>query len=122
MKCKLSKCRAHSMKESEFCFSHNPDSKGRHLQAASKGGSNSVSIGEKKLDHLSLNTPESIVVLLEDTINRIRITREDGTMDLRTAKAIGYLSSQIIKAIEVSDVNERLELVERIIFERKKYS
>ena len=40
-------------------------------------------------------------------------------MDVKTANCIGFLCGHLIKAIEVSDLAIRLEMVERVILERK---
>ena len=119
MKCEKSNCNAHAIKGSKYCFTHDPNSKEKHIEAAKKGGLAVRDIGNVKLESLSLTRPEDTVALLEDTINRVRVTRDDGTMDLKTANCIGYLVGQLLKAIEVTDIASRLEIVERIIIERK---
>lgn len=119
MKCNIDGCGAHAMKASEYCFTHNPTTRDQHLIAAVKGGSVTNDKVNLKLEPLSLSKPEETIILLEDTINRVRCTREDGTMDLKTANCIGYLAGQILKAIEIADIDSRLAVVERVILERK---
>ncbi|MFC1615783.1 hypothetical protein ACFL21_01470 [Patescibacteria group bacterium] len=119
MNCKKENCNAHAMKESAFCFMHNPETKEKHLEATSKGGAVTNDAGSVPLKPMSLKTPKDAVVLLEDTINRVRKTHEDGTMDLKVANCIGYLVGQLIKSIEISDIASQLEVIERVILERK---
>jgi len=112
-------CGANAMSNSKYCFTHNPIMKTQHLQAAAKGGQVSTDVGNQLLPQICMKQIPDVVVLLEDTINRVRTTKEDGSMDVKVANCIGYLSGQLIKAIEVSDIATRLEIVERVIFERK---
>lgn len=118
MNCKSENCNAYAMKSSEYCFTHNPKSKKKHLESASKGGL-ATNKGIIRLEDIDINKPSQIVSLLEDTINRVRLTHDDGSMDLKTANCIGYLANVAIKAIEIADINSRLEFVERVILERK---
>lgn len=112
-------CEAFAMKNNDFCFTHNPEVKEQHLKAAAKGGTATRDIGNILLPEIQINQPADVVVLLQQTINKVRAVRQDGTMDIRTANCIGYLAGQLIKAIEVSDLESRLGLIEQVIFERK---
>lgn len=123
MKCsfqtKEGTCESYAMKSSNYCFTHNPDAKERHLEAASKGGAVSRDLGSISLTKVPLKQITHVIDLLEDTINKVRVVKEDATMDIRVANCVGYLAGQLMKAIELSDLESRLEVVERIIFERK---
>lgn len=123
MKCKYKSdkgnCEAFATKHSEYCFIHDPSNKQRHLEAASKGGLVSRDLGNTILPPLALTQPLEVINLLQDTLNRVRIVKKDGSMDIRVANCIGYLAGQLLKAIEISDLASRLEIVERVILERK---
>ena len=69
---------------------------------------------------LKIKQPGDVVVLLEDTINKVRKLEPDGTMDTKTANCIGYLSGQIIKAIEVAELSERVEMIEKVLLSRSR--
>jgi hypothetical protein len=112
-------CGANAINNSQYCFTHDPTMKQKHLKAAAKGGQSSGDVGGELLPQIPIKRIPDVVVMLEDTLNRVRITKDDGSMDIRVANCIGYLSGQLIKAIEVSDIATRLEIVERVIFERK---
>ena len=60
---------------------------------------------------------KEILDLLADTINRVRSNH----MPPRTANTIGYLTNVMIKALEISQIDDRLKEVERIVLERNPY-
>jgi len=109
-----SQCGANAMKESQFCFSHNPDTqKEKHL-ATVKGGENSRAV-ELSLPPMSLQEPKEVVSLLGDTINGVR----SGGIPPNIANTVGYLAGHLIKAMEVANLAGRLEMVESVLIERK---
>lgn len=120
MKCKFIKdnetlCNASSMENSSYCYLHNPDiPEEDKLNAQSRGGkANKIKIIEP-LSSIKLTTSNEVVLLLEDTINRVR----SGEMDLKVANCIGYLSGHLIKAFEVTQLHQRIELIEKVVLSR----
>ena len=119
MKCNFIKenneqCEANAMKNSEFCFTHNPDTQELRQAAVSLGGKTP----KKNYDPLppvEINNGKDVVNLLVTTINEVRA----GTIELRVANCIGYLSGHLIKAFEVGDITEKLELINSLIIQRK---
>lgn len=119
MQCQFTKsdgeqCRAKSMAEATFCFSHNPESREDKHLAVVKGGLNSRNL-ELNLPTLDLKTPQQVIKLLEDTINRVR----EGGVPPNIANTVGYLAGHLLKAIEISNLDKRIEMVESILIERK---
>ena len=119
MQCKFIKqdnnqCEANSMQENEFCFTHNPETKEAKHQAVIKGG-NSPKKNYNPLTPVEISDSRSVVKLLATTINEVR----QGEIDLRVANCIGYLAGHLIKALEVSEIESRMETIERVILERK---
>ena len=104
------KCQANAMKESQFCFSHNPDMEEERKSAVSRGGS-SPRRNYKPLPPVKIESTKDIVNLISTTISEIRA----GSIELRVANCIGYLSGHLIKAFEVSSLEERLTKLEEII-------
>jgi hypothetical protein len=49
------------------------------------------------LPKIRLKKPNDIVILLADTINRVRL----GEMDIKTANCLGALSGQMIRAMDL---------------------
>ena len=125
MKCEFikdngEKCEAHAIKDSEFCYFHNPDiSDEEKRQAQSNGGKTKALTLKDPLPELVLAKPEDAVLLIADTISRVRA----GTLDIRTANCLGFLADKLFKALEVAKLNDRVEIIERVILEKrtKKY-
>jgi len=109
-------CGAFTMTGSEFCYLHNPAiSDTEKKLAQTKGGANrALTIGEP-LPPVRLTTPSDAVMLIADTINRVRA----GQLDVRIANCIGVLSGHFIKALELSQLKDKVELIDRIILEKR---
>lgn len=108
-------CNANAMKGVKYCYLHNPDiPEEDKFNAQSNGGkANKIKIYEP-LEPIKVKTPSDVVSLLEDTINRVR----SGEMDLKVANCIGYLSGHITKALEIAELEKRLDAVERAVISR----
>lgn len=121
MKCEFikpdgQKCEAHAIKDSEFCYFHNPDiSDEDKREAQSNGGKTKALTLKEPLPVLPIAKPEDAVLLIADTINRVRA----GTLDIRTANCLGFLSDKLLKAFETSRLNDRVEIIERVVLEKK---
>ena len=118
MQCKFIKqdnnqCEANAMQGNEFCFTHNPEVSEAKHQAVVKGGS-SPKKNYNPLPPIEISDSKSVVNLLATTINEVR----QGTIDLRVANCVGYLAGHLIKALEVSDLEKRIEGIEKTIKER----
>jgi hypothetical protein len=105
-------CQANAMLDSEFCYLHNPNiSKDDKNTARSKGGkSNAVSL-KMPLKRLKINEAKDVVGLLVQTINEVR----GGQIEVRLANCLGVLSGHLIKAFEVSDLEQRLTKLEQAV-------
>lgn len=122
MKCKFIKpdrteCNANAMTGSDYCFTHNPDiSSEVKRKVRSRGGQgNKVKI-KQALSPVDIRQPKDVVSLLEDTINRVR----SGELDIKVANCVGYLAGHLIKALEVAELAGRVEMVEKVILEKRK--
>ena len=109
-------CQANSMTNCDYCYLHNPKVPKEEKQLVqSQGGKANIVKVEKELPPIIINSLPDVVLLLKDTIYRVR----DGQLDLRIANTIGFLSSHLLKALEILEVQKKVESVERIILERK---
>jgi len=108
-------CRAKAMKGSDYCFTHNPDTQIEKHLAVVKGGLASKKV-KLDLEPLSIKSPQEVGRLLEDTINGVR----SGEIPPNIANTIGYLAGHALKALEASNLDQRVEMVESILLERKK--
>lgn len=102
-------CTAYAMANSEYCFTHNPATRDQHLAATRKGGA----VSPKQADTTPLPVVEfkdanAIVEVLADTINRVRVVRPDGSMDVQTANAVGHLCGQLSQAYKIANLESRL--------------
>jgi len=109
-------CNAFAMGNSQFCYLHNPDiTDEEKREAQSNGGKTKALTLKEPLPELVLAEPADAVLLIADTISRVRA----GTLDIRTANCLGFLSDKLLKAFEMSRLNDRLEVIERVILEKK---
>ncbi len=118
MQCKYLKqndepCEANAMLNTEYCFSHNPETKEAKLLAVTKGGQTPKK-NYNPLPAIELTDSKSVVNLLINTIGEVRA----GTTDIRVANCIGFLASHLIKALELSDLENRITEIERLTIER----
>lgn len=102
------------MQDSDYCFTHNPETKIEKHLAVVKGGLNSKKTN-LSLEPLDVKSANDVTKLLEDTINGVR----KGKIPPKIANTIGYLAGHALKAMEVSKYAEKVESVERILMERK---
>jgi len=110
-------CRAHALKGKKYCLTHDPESKNQMEAYARRGGQVKKKIQVQLAPIKFEGDVKEILDLLVDTINRVRSNH----MPARTANTIGYLANVMIKALEVSQFDDRLKEVERIVLERKIY-
>ena len=121
MKCEFIKpdgkqCNANAMSEADYCYTHNPDiSDEEKREAKQRGGRARALTIANPLPALPIAEPEDAVLLIADTIKRVRA----GKLDIRTANCLGFLSDKLLKAFETSRLDDRLEVIERVILEKK---
>ncbi len=122
MKCEFikpdgQKCEAYAIKDSEFCYFHNPDISDEEKKIAqTNGGANRALTLKEPLPELPIASQDDAVLLVADTINRVRA----GKLDIRTANCLGFLADKLLKALEASQTNDKLEKIERLLTQRQK--
>ncbi len=107
------RCEALPVKGSDLCFSHNPQTREAKKLAAVKGGKTPKK-NYNPLPAVEVKTSKDVTVLLATVINEVR----QGVIDLRVANCLGYLAGHLVKAIEVSDLEERMVKIEQAIESR----
>lgn len=109
-------CNANAMSGLDYCYTHNPDiSDEEKREARQRGGQNRAVAVSEPLPPLAIAEPNDAVLLIVDTINRVRA----GELDIRVANCLGFLTDKLLKAFEVSKLNDRVEIIERVILEKK---
>jgi len=122
MKCEFikpdgEKCEAYAVKGTSFCYFHNPDiSDEEKKEAQTNGGANRALTLKEPLPVLPIANQDDAVLLVADTINRVRA----GKLDIRTANCLGFLADKLLKALEASQTNDKLEKIERLLAQRQK--
>jgi len=122
MKCEFikqdgTKCEAHAIRGSKFCYFHNPDISDEEKQNAQiRGGQARALTISEPLPALPIKEPNDALLLIVDTISRVRA----GTLDIRTANCLGFLTDKLLKAFEITHLQNKVEFIERIILERRK--
>ena len=119
MKCSFfnpngSKCQANALKREKLCFTHSPKTKSALHEAAVKGGSMPKK-NTLDLPPVTIKNSQDLIAVLQDTINLVR----DGTMQVNEANSVGYLCNIILKTLQTTELEQRLEAVENLIKERK---
>ncbi|MBA3284736.1 MAG: hypothetical protein H0U27_06710 [Nitrosopumilus sp.] len=90
-------CKANSMTNVEYCFTHNPETQERKRQAVIKGGLTPKTRKEfRYLKPISLKEVPDTLPILEDAINRVR----SGPMTPDRANAIGFLMTLVSKMMD----------------------
>ena len=109
------RCGSWALKDKNYCFSHDPDSLEKKILAVTKGGlTRSVKV-DVPMEVMPIATPGDVASLLASTINDVRA----GNLDLRVANTVGYLAGVLIKALEVAEVDRKIEAVRAILLGRE---
>ncbi len=100
------------MHDSEFCFSHNPETAAEKELAVLQGGlAPKVRKEPELLKPIPLRTTEDVVFLIQDTINRVRTE----PMTHQKANSVGYLAGIALKAFETGRLEEQLKLIQNAL-------
>jgi len=104
-------CRAWALHGSDFCFQHDPSKAQERKEARSKGGR---ARHGRKLDAdrgrvVQLDTLADVVRLVEGAVGDL-LQLENS---VSRARAVGYLAGIAVKALQVSELEERIARLER---------
>jgi hypothetical protein len=107
-----SKCQAVALPGSRYCFFHDPAKAEKRREAQSLGGRhNRIMTLDTDVPDVKIEDCQGTIPLLSETINQVR----KGEIDPRIANTVGYLANVIIKAVEQSEMEKRLEKIEAIV-------
>lgn len=106
-----SSCKANAMSASNYCFSHNPATREQHHAATRKGGavSPSKAVETTILPQVELNSVQSVVDVLADAINRVRVVRPDGSMDVKSANTLGFLCGKYAEVYKLANLEDKIK-------------
>lgn len=97
-------CEAQSLKNSSYCFRHDPKTKGAQLLASSKGGQNRRLQGQYG-DPQILTSPRDIQDFISTVINSVWT----GKIPVPVGTSLGFLSRCWLDAYEASDTQKKLD-------------
>ena len=97
-------CKANAMAGQKWCFWHNPDIPEEKKQEARKKGGRREPVLPKR----SLKTPQEVSSELEELTNLVR----QGQISDKKAGLLNNMAGNLLKALELSDLEERLEDLE----------
>ena len=106
MNCQKPNCKAKALKNDEYCYFHSETTKDQRAKSSKKGGSRKrTNIADIEIDSVA-----DLKQILADAINDLRRSKV-GVVG-RT-RAIGYLAGVMIEAIDKSDIEARIDALER---------
>jgi hypothetical protein len=104
------------MQGSDYCYLHDPSvSEDEKRDARSRGGKENQITVISPQPPLKLKSAKDAIVLLEETINGVR----SGELDVKVANCLGFLTDKLLKAYEVAELNDKVEIMERFLEKRK---
>ena len=111
-------CQAYALEGSDYCFHHDPDRAAERRQARSKGGHarHGRHVGPVgQAEPADLGSMADVAALLRRTINQT-LQLENS---LQRARTLGYLSNLFIKALEMSNLEARIAVLEHTLASRE---
>ncbi len=116
-KCIVEGCRAWAMRDSDYCFRHDPrpEFEEKRRRASAKGGrkSRKYPVVREQLPDVffKLKNLKDLAEFMEMVINGAM----KNTMDLQKARTLGQLCQVMKSILEASDIEERLEKLEEVV-------
>ncbi len=105
------KCQAYAIKDSEYCFFHNPESAKKRAEARKKGGFNRRVLKSTRHEYHPIKTVNDVNAILESAINEA-CSLESSQSQLRI---LAYLCQIALKGQELGNLEERLNALEKPI-------
>jgi hypothetical protein len=110
------RCQAMAMQGSLYCFFHDPAKRTERKAAQRQGGqANGTAVLPADAPDVPLQSGKDVSAFLAETINQVR----KGRVSPKIASTVGYLSSLLMKTLEMSNTEERLARVEQTLKTRK---
>ncbi len=104
------RCGGYVIAGSAYCFAHAPEQATKRDDARRRGGQ-AGRMATVPASAVTVRSLGDVVGLVEATINDVRT----GRVDVRIANAVGYLANVAMKAIEQSDMEQRLGALEAVL-------
>lgn len=102
------RCKANAMNNG-YCYRHNPEiTEQEKIEVSAKGGNVKQLVITEPYNVIPLENIKDVSVFLALLINETMA----GRMDLRLATGLTYISNSLIKALELSQLSDRVENLE----------
>lgn len=113
------KCGALKMKNSDYCFFHNPECETERLESKRSGGKRKIYIikSENVISQrvkFPLTKPKDVTRFLSDLIENTI----SGEIDVRISSSIAYLCSTLLKSMELSEIQNKINDLENLLSEK----
>jgi hypothetical protein len=106
------RCRAMAMAGSQYCFFHDPTAAEARKAAQRQGGqANGLEVLPADVADVPLHSGKDVAAFLAETINQVR----KGRVSPKIASTVGYLCSLLMKALDTTDLEERLAKGEQVL-------
>jgi hypothetical protein len=106
------RCRAMAVTGSQHCFFHDPSAAEARKAAQREGGqANGPAVLPADAADVPLHSGKDVVAFLAETINQVR----KGRVAPKVASTVGYLTGLLMKALETTEIEERLARVEQVL-------
>lgn len=114
LQCKKQGCKAYAMKDDPdgLCFWHSPATAEKRQQAGRRGGGR----GKVERESLGIETVADVKAILVETITELRGAATENTIG--KARAVGYIASILLVALEKSDLERRVARLEELLSDR----
>lgn len=112
-------CSAYAQKDSDYCYMHDPSKAVERHKAQVKGGK--ARQGRKLIElppadgRVEINQAGDVLPVLERELNALLSGVE---VSVSRARAVAYLCKGVIEAYKVTELEERMEAVERVLESR----
>lgn len=114
-------CNSIPMKNSAFCYFHNPEMEAERLESKRNGGKRKIivvseNVNSKLLNNLpfKLRNAKQISKFYEMLINETLA----GNLDLRVSTGLSYILSGLLKAIEMTEIETKINNIENLLTEK----
>ena len=112
-----SQCKAAAMRDSDFCFFHDPSKRAERREARAAGGrQNRMKTLDAAASDVKIRDCGDVVELLSETINQVR----KGLIDPRVGNSVGYLANIAVRVFEQNELEDRIAKLEQLLEGRNK--
>ena len=109
-------CKAYALLNLDYCFWHNPETASKRALAQKRGGQNRRAGKQSNHGRYSIKTTDDIAKALEDALNDACGLENSHAR----ARTIGYLCQISLRALEVGELEKRLEALEQSIYQKQR--